>query len=296
MIVKKAPWLPKHHLHPTTVVTLQLSLFRHMLESTNKTVNLVLHFRCCNRIRGPWCDRGNYVTEEHKFRIAANETRITSTTIRSREFSFYVCSILQASDGNLNALYCLSVLDDQLTSCRKMKPEIPATSSARNIKVKNMAYCREYTHGEFQTSAEFQGVAALQRHWPAWASMGCRGTWRSSQKGQRWWWRPRSRWEHMVHLCFPLTPERNRTPDSPSPTLRRPAGSRLWTEDHRVGDVSRLNSVCLTCRPGFKGPGVLRSTITSFQPEGVFLTSEGLWIIILVLFHIYHNSDAADFG
>lgn len=37
----------------------------------------------------------------------------------------------------------MDVLDDQLTSCRKMNPEIPATSSARNIKVKNMAYCRK---------------------------------------------------------------------------------------------------------------------------------------------------------
>lgn len=45
-----------------------------------------------------------------------------------------------------------------------MNPEIPATSSARNIKVKNMAYCRKCTHGVVETSAELKDVAALQQH------------------------------------------------------------------------------------------------------------------------------------
>lgn len=44
----------------------------------------------------------------------------------------------------LQEIICV-VLMDWLTSCRKMKPEIPATSSARNTKVKNMAYCRMHT-------------------------------------------------------------------------------------------------------------------------------------------------------
>lgn len=37
-------------------------------------------------------------------------------------------------------------MDDWLTSCRKIKPETPATSSARNTKVKNMAYWRKHTN------------------------------------------------------------------------------------------------------------------------------------------------------
>lgn len=45
--------------------------------------------------------------------------------------------------------------DDCLTSCLKMNPEMPATSSARNIKVKNMAYCgKNNTHTHTRTSVE----------------------------------------------------------------------------------------------------------------------------------------------
>lgn len=64
------------------------------------------------------------------------------------------CGIIQEDPTNksrkasetFKALTYLNDLDGRLTSCRKMNPEIPATSSARNIKVKNMAYCGKHTH------------------------------------------------------------------------------------------------------------------------------------------------------
>lgn len=47
---------------------------------------------------------------------------------------------------------------EKLTSCLKIKPETPATSSARNTKVKNMAYCRKHTKTNNHTGSRVRGT------------------------------------------------------------------------------------------------------------------------------------------
>lgn len=72
----------------------------------------------------------------------------------------------------------LDALDDWLTSCLKMKPETPATSSARNTKVKNMAYCRRHANETItQRLPHLQWI--LKRAWSTdqfehpWAAAAC---------------------------------------------------------------------------------------------------------------------------
>lgn len=252
----------------------------------------MLHFslECCNKIWGKWCHSCHSWHHNPGRMQAANlkeENRITTTSkgcclspsrnsflleVTGWCWNFLGTRILLTTfdpfSPHISKLWTVSSPRAGRWNPRCRRPARPGTSRSKTWHTAG----NTHTHRiwEFSWGEQSKDVTALRRHWPVWASMGCRGMWQSSRTGQRWWWRPPSRWEHMARWCSPPMLERNRTPDSPSPTRRQPAGSRLWTEDqrdHREGDVSWFNRAAagLTRRPERKAPEPLGSVITRFE-------------------------------